>query len=316
MRVVARLTAALAWLAAAPAVAFAQEGSAPSGWETNFQQSATKVMDYLTWFGWYTLFIVSLVVMLVIGLLAWCVLKFNERSNPVPSRITHNTTIEVLWTVLPVLILVAIAIPSFRLLYAEYDPSKLYADFDPKTDKFMTVKVTGVQWSWNVDYSNDEDSVANGVAEPISLSMFIVDEASLAPGQLRNLSVDSPMVVPVDTFVRVQVTAEGDAIHSFAMPAFGIKVDAVPGRLNGTYFKAEREGTFYGQCSELCGKDHAFMPFNIMVVSKERFREWAAAAPNDLTAAYQKLAAGLESDKQQKQLAAVEDAGSQEMPRN
>ena len=316
MKVVQRLMAALALLALAPGLAFAQQGSAPSRWETNFQEPATKVMEYLTWFGWYTLFIVSLIVVLVIGLLAWCGWKFNERANPVPSRVTHNTTIEVLWTVLPVLILVAIAIPSFRLLYAQYDPSKLYADFDPKKDKFMTVKVTGVQWSWNVDYSNDEDSVANGVAEPISLSMFMIDPASLTEGQIRNLSVDNPMVVPVNTFVRVQVTAEGDAIHAFAMPAFGVKVDAVPGRLNGTYFKAEREGTFYGQCSELCGKDHAFMPFNVLVVSQDRFREWAKDAPNDLTGAYQKLAQELDSDGQQKQLAAAEPAASTEMPRN
>jgi cytochrome c oxidase subunit 2 len=308
--------AALAWLAAAAGTAFAQEGSAPARWETNFQEPATRVMEYLVWFGWYTLFIVSLIVVLVIGLLAWCAWKFNERSNPVPSRVTHNTTIEVLWTVLPVLVLVAIAIPSFRLLYAQYDPSKLYPDFDPKTTKVMNVKVTGVQWSWNVDYSNDEDSVSYGVAEPISLSMFMIDPASLAPGQMRNLSVDNPMVVPVNTFVRVQVTAEGDAIHAFAMPAFGVKVDAVPGRLNGTYFKAEREGTFYGQCSELCGKDHAFMPFNIVVVSPERFREWAQAAPSDLTGAYQKLAEELDSDKKQKQLAAAEPVAAKDMPRN
>ena len=136
--------------------ALAQDG--PQPWQISYQQPATLVMEYIDWFSWYTVIIMSLVVLLVIGLIAWCVWKFNERTNTVPSRITHNTTIEVLWTVLPVLILVAIAIPSFRLLYGQYDPSKLYADFDPQTTKFLNVKVTGVQWSWNVDYSNDEDS--------------------------------------------------------------------------------------------------------------------------------------------------------------
>ena len=302
MAVVARMIAALAALAATSGLAMAKDG--PQPWQMNFQLPATLVMEYIDWFSWYTVVIMSLVVLLVIGLIAWCAWKFNERTNTVPSRITHNTTIEVLWTVLPVLVLVAIAIPSFRLLYGQYDPSKLYADFDPKTTKFMTVKVTGVQWSWNVDYSNDEDSVTHGVAEPISLAMFMIADADITGDQIRNLSVDSPMVVPVNTFVRVQVTADGDAIHAFAMPAFGIKTDAVPGRLNETYFKAEREGTFYGQCSELCGKDHAFMPFGVIVVSPDRFRTWAQAAASDPTAAYETLAAALESDKNEKQVAA------------
>ena len=159
-----------------------------------------------------------------------------------------------------------------------------------ETAQFLTVKVTGVQWAWDVAYSNDEESAAMGVAEPISLYMLPIPDDQIGEGQIRNLSVDNPIVVPVDTFVRVQVTAEGDAIHAFAMPAFGLKEDAVPGRLNETYFKAEREGIFYGQCSELCGKDHAFMPLAIRVVSPDQFRAWAAPAATDLAGAYQTLA--------------------------
>jgi cytochrome c oxidase subunit 2 len=301
MAVVGRIIAALGWLAALPGLALAQEGAkGPYPWQMQLQAPATKVMDYITWFSWYTVTIMSLIVLLVVLLVAWCAWKFNERANTVPSRVTHNTLVEVAWTVIPVLILVAIAVPSFRLLYGQYDPSKLYEDYDPETQKFLTVKVTGLQWSWDVAYSNDEDSVANGVAEPISLSMFMIADTDVTDQQIRNLSVDNPMVVPVDTFVRVQVTAEGDAIHAFAMPAFGIKMDAVPGRLNETYFKAEHEGIFYGQCSELCGKDHAFMPANVLVVSQERFKAWAAAAATDLEAAYQTLTADLKSDQENK----------------
>jgi cytochrome c oxidase subunit 2 len=303
MTLVARSIAAVVALMV-PAPAFAQATDGPTEWQVNYQAPATQVMEYIDWFSWYTVVIMALIVLLVIGLIAWCVWKYNERANPVPSRVTHNTTVEVLWTVVPVLVLVAVAIPSFRLLYGQYDPSKLYEDYDPETQPFMTVKVTGVQWSWNVDYSNDEDSARNGVAEPISLSMFMVPDSDIGENQYRNLSVDYPMVVPVDTFVRLQVTADGDAIHAFAMPAFGLKVDAVPGRINETYFKAEREGFFYGQCSELCGKDHAYMPFGIAVVSPDRFRAWAQAAASDLDAAYQTLVAEIEADRNDDKLAA------------
>lgn len=300
MVAVARFFAALVFMAV-PALALGQiVPDAPLPWQTGYQTPATQVMEYIDWFSWYTVVIMSLIVLLVVGLVAWCVWKYNERANPIPSRVTHHTTVEVLWTVLPVLVLVAIAIPSFRLLYGQYDPSKLYADFDPQTAQFLNVKVTGLQWSWDVAYSNDEESAAHGVAEPIALSIFMVPDAEIGENQFRNLSVDNPMVVPVDTFVRVQVTAEGDAIHALALPAFGVKVDAVPGRLNETYFKAEREGLFFGQCSELCGKDHAFMPIAVQVVSQERFRDWAQLAATDPAGAYGVLAAGLEADKQQK----------------
>jgi cytochrome c oxidase subunit 2 len=298
MGFVARAIAALAWLAAAGGIAWAQQDvvDGPFPWQTGYQEPATHVMEYIDWFSWYTVVIMSLIVLLVVALLAWCAWKYSERANLVPSRVTHHTLIEVLWTVLPVLVLVAIAIPSFRLLYGQYDPSKLYEDYDPETAEWLTVKVIGQQWFWDVAYSNDEGSAAHGVAEPITLSQYMVPDSDIGEGQIRLLSTDNAMVVPVDTFVRVQVTAEGDAIHAFAMPAFGVKADAVPGRLNETYFKAEREGMFYGQCSELCGKDHAYMPINVRVVSQDAFRTWAQAAATDLDAANATLAEALKAD--------------------
>lgn len=302
MAVAARLIAALTFLAAASGLAWAE---GPQPWQMDLDHPATKVMEFIHWFSWYTLVIVALIVVFVMALLGWCIVRYNERANPTPSRFTHNTTIEVLWTVVPVMILVAIAIPSFRLLYGEYDPSKIYANFDPEKDHFLTLKMTGVQWAWQADYSNDEQSAGFGVKDPISLYLLPIPDDQLQDGQVRNLSVDNPVIVPVDTFVRVQVTAQGDAIHSFAMPAFGLKADAVPGRLNETYFKAEREGTFYGQCSELCGQDHAFMPIEIHVVSQDQFKTWAAAAPNDPDAAYKALAQAIESDKQQEKTLAA-----------
>lgn len=303
----ALLTASpFAFASGAWAQAAGGETGAPKLWQTDFQPAATAVMEYVTWFSWYTVIIMALVVLLVIGLLAYCAWKFNERANPTPSRVTHNTLVEVLWTVLPVLVLVAIAIPSFRLLYGQYNPARIYADYDPATTKWLNVKITGVQWSWNVDYAADEDSATHGVAQPISLSMFPIPDEEIKPGQFRRLEVDNPAVVPVDTFVRVQVTADGDALHAFAMPAFGVKADAVPGRLNETYFKAEREGMFYGQCSELCGKDHSFMPIAIRVVSQDQFRAWATAAATDLPGAYGALTASLESAGAPKKIATRE----------
>ena len=300
MAIAARLIAALTLLTS-PALAQGQERpEGPFPWQMDFQNPATVVMEYIHWFSWYTLIIITLITILVVGLLGWCIWRFNERANPVPSRVTHNTLVEVLWTVIPVFILVAIAIPSFKLLYGQYDPSKLYANFDPQKTPFLTVKFTGVQWAWDVSYANDEENAAMGVTEPISVYMLPIADADIGEGQIRNLSVDNPAVVPVDTFVRVQVTAEGDAIHALAMPAFGLKEDAVPGRLNETYFNAEREGIFYGQCSELCGKDHAFMPLAIRVVSADQFRAWAAKAASDLPGAYQTLAALIENEKQKK----------------
>jgi cytochrome c oxidase subunit II len=261
------------WLATA-GIANADVGQ-PAPWQLGLQEAASPVMADIAWFHDLLLWIISAIVLFVLVLLAIVVLRFNARSNPTPSRTTHNPVLEVMWTLVPVIILVVIAVPSFRLLFLELDY--------PKPD--LTVKATGKQWYWSYNYPD------NGNFEFDSL---IVEEKDLKPGQPRLLTVDNEMVVPVNKVVHVLVTG-ADVIHSFAVPSFGIKIDAVPGRLNDTWFKATSEGTFHGQCSELCGKDHAFMPITVRVVSDTEFNAWVAekkqnaglerAAPNALAAA-------------------------------
>ena len=224
----------------------------PSPWEYKLQESASPVMDYVTWFHNLLVWIVTAITLFVLALLIIVVVKFNAKSNPVPSKTTHHTLIEVAWTIIPVLILVGIAVPSFRLLFLQLDL--------PKAD--LTVKATGKQWYWSYSYPE---------------SKFEFDSLMAQDKQPRLLAVDNEMVVPVNKVVRVQTTA-ADVIHAFAMPSFGVKMDAIPGRLNETWFKATKEGMFYGQCSELCGKDHAFMPIAIRVVSDQEFAAWTEAA--------------------------------------
>ncbi len=230
----------------------------PSPWEYGLQGAATPVMESLTSFHTYLVYIITAIVLFVLALLVIIVVKFNAKANPVPSKTTHNTLIEVLWTIIPVVILVGIAIPSFKLLFEELDI--------PKAD--LTIKATGKQWFWSYAYPD------NGKFEFDSL---MVADGDLKPGQPRLLTVDNELVVPVNKIVRVQVTGS-DVIHSFAIPAFGIKIDAVPGRLNETWFTATKEGVYYGQCSELCGRNHAFMPIEIRVVSDQEFAAWVADA--------------------------------------
>ena len=232
--------------------AFAEMGQ-PAPWEFKLQESATPVMDNITWFHGLLLAIITIITLFVLGLLVAVVVKFNARANPVPSRTTHNTLIEVAWTLIPVLILVMIAVPSFRLLFLELDV--------PKAD--LTIKATGKQWYWSYAYPD------NG--------KFEFDSLLAQDKKPRLLAVDNEMVVPVNKVVRVQVTG-ADVIHAFALPAFGVKIDAIPGRLNETWFKAAKTGMFYGQCSELCGKDHAFMPIAVRVVSDQEFAEWVETA--------------------------------------
>jgi cytochrome c oxidase subunit 2 len=236
----------------ASGTAFAELGQ-PAPWEYQLQESATPVMDNIIWFHNFLFVLIALITLFVLALLVIVMVKFNARANPVPSRTTHNTLIEVAWTLIPVLILVGIAVPSFRLLFEELDI--------PKAD--LTVKATGKQWYWSYAYPD------NGKFEFDSL---------LAQDKMpRLLGVDNEMVVPVNKVIRVQTTG-ADVIHSFAMPAFGIKIDAIPGRLNETWFKSTKTGTFHGQCSELCGKDHAFMPIVIRVVSDQEFAAWVQDA--------------------------------------
>lgn len=245
-------------LAAASAVilasgaAFAELGQ-PSPWEYNLQPSASPVMDNIHWFHNVLVTIITVITLFVLALLIAVMVKFNARANPVPSRTTHNTLIEVAWTLIPVLILVGIAVPSFRLLFLELDV--------PKAD--LTIKATGKQWYWSYAYPD------NG--------KFEFDSLMAQDKQPRLLGVDNEMVVPVGKVIRVQTTG-ADVIHSFAVPAFGIKIDAIPGRLNETWFKAEKTGMYYGQCSELCGKDHAFMPIAVRVVTDQEFTAWVEDA--------------------------------------
>ena len=239
-------------------VASAELGQ-PAPWEYKLQEAATPVMENIIWFHNWLLWIITIITLFVLALLITVVVKFNARSNPVPSRTTHNTLIEVAWTLIPVLILVGIAVPSFRLLFEELDI--------PKAD--LTIKATGKQWYWSYAYPD------NG--------KFEFDSLLAQDKQPRLLGVDNEMVVPVNKVIRVQTTG-ADVIHSFAVPAFGIKIDAIPGRLNETWFKATKTGMFYGQCSELCGKDHAFMPIAVRVVSDQEFAAWVETAKKKFAA--------------------------------
>ncbi|MPZ56070.1 MAG: cytochrome c oxidase subunit II [Rhizobiales bacterium] len=226
----------------------------PSPWQLGLQQSATSVMDSVTSFHNFLLIVITLITILVLGLLVIVMVKFNARANPMPSRTTHNTLLEVLWTVVPVLILVAIAVPSFRLLFHQLDI--------PKAD--LTVKATGKQWFWSYSYPD------NG---PFEFDSLMLKDGERKADQPRLLAVDNEMVVPVNKVVRVLATGS-DVIHAFAVPSFGIKIDAIPGRINETWFKATKEGMYYGQCSELCGRDHAYMPIAVRVVSDQVFAAW------------------------------------------
>ena len=232
--------------------AFAELGQ-PAPWEWTLQESATPVMDYIIWFHNWLVGTITVITLFVLVLLVMVVVKFNAKANPVPSKTTHNTLIEVAWTLIPVLILVAIAVPSFRLLFLQLDV--------PKAD--LTIKATGKQWYWSYAYPDH--------------GKFEFDSLLAQDKKPRLLGVDNEMVVPVNKVVRIQTTG-ADVIHSFAVPAFGIKIDSVPGRLNETWFKATKLGMFYGQCSELCGKDHAFMPIAVRVVSDQEFAAWTEAA--------------------------------------
>ncbi len=255
----------------------------PSPWEMNLQPAATPIMEMIHRFNNGLLIVVSLIVLLVLALLVYVMVRFNAKANPVPSRTSHNTVIEVIWTVVPILILVGIAVPSFSLLFAEHDPARAIAGFDPS--KEMTIKATGSQWYWSYEYPDNGD---------LSFDSLLLRDANGNPtGTPRLLAVDNKMVVPVGVVVRMQVIG-ADVIHSFAVPSFGIKIDAIPGRLNETWFRVDKPGVYYGQCSELCGRDHAFMPIVVEAVSKDKFDAWAKTAVKDLDTANKQLAAAVE----------------------
>jgi cytochrome c oxidase subunit 2 len=246
----AAFAAALLFWIAAPMAAFAQ----PENWQLGFQNSVTPIADEMHGFHNLLLVIIALIVVFVLVLLVLVVLRFNAKANPTPSRNSHNTLLEVAWTILPVLILLVIAIPSFRLLYAQYD--------FPKPD--LTIKATGHQWYWSYNYPD------NGGFNYDSLMLADKDRKADQP---RLLAVDNEAVVPVGKVVHVLITAD-DVIHNWTVPAFGVKIDAVPGRVTRLWFQARETGTYYGQCSELCGERHAFMPIAVRVVTEQEFASW------------------------------------------
>jgi cytochrome c oxidase subunit 2 len=262
---------ALAQEAAAPATSPAGQGAAvlgpgvaepgvgqPADWQIDLAGAATPVMERVQAFHSMILPIITVITLFVLVLLIWVVYRYNQQSNPAPSRITHHTLLEVAWTVVPIMILVIIAIPSFRLLYEQQTI--------PKAD--MTIKATGAQWYWSYEYPDNEG---------ISFDSNMLPESEASPQKPRLLAVDNEVVVPINKIVRVQVTG-ADVIHAFAMPSFGIKIDAIPGRLNEAWINVEQPGVYYGQCSELCGVNHGFMPIAIEAVSKEAFEAWVKEA--------------------------------------
>ena len=252
------ILALVAGLATATGATFAHAAQ-PEAWGIGLQQAASPVMERITSFN-DLVFIVALVItVFVMALLLYVVFRYSAKRNPMPSKNTHNTLIEVAWTVVPIIVLVVIAIPSFRLVYF----------MDRTEEAEMTIKAIGHQWYWSYEYPDFDD---------FSLDSFMIqDKEEIEDDQPWLLETDTRVVLPVDTTIRVLVTAD-DVIHAWAMPAFGIKIDAVPGRLNETWVRVDREGVYYGQCSELCGADHAFMPIAVEVVSKDAFAAWMAAA--------------------------------------
>jgi len=230
----------------------------PVDWQLGFQKSASKSMSDIIWFHDYMLLpIITAITVFVLFLLAYACIRFRASKNPVASTTSHNTTIEVIWTLVPCLILIVMAVPSFKVLYSQ--------DEIPKAD--VTIKAIGYQWYWGYEYPD----------ENIVFDSYMIEDKDLKEGQPRLLAVDNEVVVPVNKVVKVMITAN-DVLHAWALPSFGVKRDAVPGRINETWFKADRTGTFYGQCSELCGIKHAFMPITVNVVSEEDYNQWLEKA--------------------------------------
>ncbi len=266
-----RVSGALALLAAmtASGEAVAQQGlgqPVPGG--LAFQESASPIMDFIIWFhNWLLLPIITIICIFVAGLLLWCIYRYSEGRNPKPSTTTHHVGLEVAWTVIPVVILIIIAIPSFRLLYQQ--------QVIPRAD--MTIKATGASWRWSYDYPDHGNFNFVSNMQTDAERQQRIQAGTPAHEVPRLLAVDNEVVVPVNKVIRVQVTSS-DVLHAFAVPSFGIKIDAVPGRLNETWFRATREGIYFGQCSELCGKDHAFMPIAVRVVSEQAFAAWVEDA--------------------------------------
>lgn len=275
---------AFAWgLAALLAVAVVGTGAAlaaqpvPGG--LGLQPAATEVKQHIRSFEAFTLWIIVPIVLFVLALLVYVVVKFNEKANPTPSTVTHHTGLEIAWTVIPILILVAIAVPSFRLLYEEATI--------PKSD--MTVKVVGHAWYWEYEYPDHKG---------VKFDSYLLEGDALKERKdaVHLLSTDNYLVVPVGKTVRVEVTA-ADVIHSWFVPSFGVQMYAIPGRLNETWFRAEKTGKFYGQCNMICGARHAYMPIGVQVVTEEQFKKWAEAAASDVSKANKLLAEAIAAEE-------------------
>ena len=237
--------------------------AAPEPWGIAMQDAASPSAERIHAFHNMLLYIITAIAVFVLLLLLFVVARYNKRANPNPSQFTHNVLVEVIWTVIPIVILIVIVVPSFQLLY--------YTDRAEKTE--MTLKVTGYQWYWGYEYPEQNS---------INFLSYMIPEKDIDTnmGQKRLLSVDNPVVLPVETNIKILVTGN-DVIHSWAVPALGIKIDAIPGRLNETWVRIDKPGVYYGQCSEICGKDHSFMPIEIHAVSKEEFQAWVEKAKKD-----------------------------------
>jgi len=245
--------------------AFVSAGTAiaaqPIPWQLGFQPAASPVMERVQGLHDLLLVIIFAIGMFVLALMIYVFVRFNARANPTPSRITHNTQLEVAWSVIPIVILVVIAVPSFKLIYYS----------DRAVDAEMTLKAVGNQFFWTYEYPNHDD---------LTFDAILVEKDDLKKGDLRLLTTDNAVVLPVNTTIRFLTTAN-DVIHAWAMPAFGVKIDSVPGRLNETWFRINKEGTYYGQCSELCGANHGYMPIMVKSVSKDAFAEWVEKAKKE-----------------------------------
>ena len=236
----------------------------PHPWQLNFQEAASPVMENLHDMHSLLLHVITCIAIAVLILLGYILFRFHHRRNPYPADFAHNTMLEIFWTLIPVIILVVVGVPSVRLLHKMETPKNAE----------LTIKAVGHQWYWSYEYPDDKNEGKN-----FEFDSYMIESKDLKPGQLRLLDVDNPMVVPVDTVIRVLVTG-ADVLHSFAVPSLGIKRDAVPGRINETWFSIKKPGTYYGQCSELCGAKHGYMPIAVKAVSKQEYQEWINSKTN------------------------------------
>ncbi len=294
------LTAIISGLSLAMGMTATALAAQPSEWGLWHQEAGSDMMAQIEWFDTYTFWFITPITIFVMLLLVWVMLKFNARSNPNPSKTTHNTMVEVVWTVAPIVILIAIAVPSFQLLDDQLQPEE---------EPTLTIKATGQSWHWEYEYQDDSEIsfesflIGSTVKPEQSAEEAQQERIDLGKTDLEQypnlLAVDNEVVVPVGEMIRVLVTADpSGVIHNWAMPAFGIKMDAIPGRVNETWFKANKTGIYYGQCSELCGKFHAYMPIAVRVVERPEFEAWQqTVAEADLDTANKQLIAAIEDKK-------------------